>query len=249
MNQNETTRIARELITELVPELQRIPSLVLVEEDGSIVLIAKAGDSVLHFNPQSWAEKIVSDNVAMAGLEEDLRNDPMAQNKFVREQSKKKIGALIITVSVWLGEALWILERISPSFMVAEELGPFFQDVQKGFGVSTLDVVDARLRTLLRLPEKGFAISSAEYKQVKSGKYDYVIKDSQVIEALRKLERFSIKRLARLLGPDRDDFRPSVYDWMKRKQINREQLERWWRKLRTGVGKPEESPDSVEISQ
>ena len=196
MNKNESTQIARELITQLVPELRRIPSVVLVEEDGSLVLIAKAGDCVLHFNPQSWAEKIVSDSVAMAGLQEDLRNDPMGQNEFVREQSKKKIGALIITVSVWLGEALWILERISPSFIVEEELGPFFQDVQNGFRVSTLDVIDARLRKLLRLPEKGFAISSAEYKQVKSGNYDYVIRDSQVIDALRKIERFSIKRLA-----------------------------------------------------
>lgn len=134
--------------------------------------------------------------------------------------------------------------------MVDEELGPFFQDVQKGFKVSTLDVIDARLRRLLRLPEKALAISSAEYKQVKSGKYDYVIEDSQMIEALRKLERFSIKRLARLLRPDRDDFRPSVYDWMKRKQIiDSKELEVLWRKLRTGVGKPEKSSDSVETSQ
>ncbi|MDX6384714.1 MAG: hypothetical protein QOK48_2287 [Blastocatellia bacterium] len=246
MNQNDNSHIARELIREVVGELQRIPSLVFVEENGSVVLVAKADDSVLHFNPQSWAEKIVSENVATAGFQADLRNDPLAQNRYVRKHSKKKIAALIIGVSVWLGDALWILKQLSPSCLVDEELGPFFQDVQKGFKVSTLDVIDARLRKLLRLPEKSFAISSAEYKQVKSGNYDYVIKDSQVIEALVNLERFSIKRLAQLLGPDRDDFRPSVYDWMKRKQMDRKQLEGWWRKLRTGVGEPEESSNSVE---
>jgi hypothetical protein len=118
--------------------------------------------------------------------------------------------------------------------LIDEELGPFFRDTQMNVKWRFLRIVDKRFRKLLGLPEKGKAVAQAERDEMMSGNYDYAITDKQMLAALKKLDRFSVKRLAQLLAPERDDFRPSVYDWMSRKGIDRAELESWWRRMRGG---------------
>ena len=60
MNQDEISQIARNLISEIVPDLKEQLSLTFTEENGEPVLVATARGSVLHLNPQTWAEKIVA---------------------------------------------------------------------------------------------------------------------------------------------------------------------------------------------
>lgn len=237
MDKDEIPQIARELISQVVAEIPETLSLVFLQEDGSPILLVTAGDSVLRFNPQKSVEKIIADIAWHKDVMRDLQGDPEAQDRYVIRESKKKIIKLLFTVNLWLGEALWILEKLSQASMLDEEFGPFWKDVQAGVKWSTLSLIDARLRELLRLPEKDAVISLAEQGQLMSGKYNYAITDGQMLIALAKLPKFSIKKLAQLLEPEREDFRPSVYDWIRRKGITRKELEAQWRKLRSGVEK------------
>ena len=66
MNQDEISQIARNLISEIVPDLKEQLSLTFTEENGEPVLVATARGSVLHLNPQTCAEKIVAGHVARA---------------------------------------------------------------------------------------------------------------------------------------------------------------------------------------
>lgn len=249
MNQDEVSQLARELVSQIVPDLKEKLSLTFIEEGGEPILVATAGSSVLHFNPRKWAERIISEHARSAKfLYRQAEEDSEAQRRLIVRGSRKDLINLLCTVNLWLGEAIAILEQLSHAATVDYEFGPFWQDVQIGVKWSTLDVIDARLRELLRLPEKDLELSIAERDQMMGGKYDYAITDGQMIDALKKLERFSIKGLAKLLAPEREDFRPSVYDWMKRKKLKREELEEWWRKLRMGVEKSDQSSDTVEES-
>jgi hypothetical protein len=237
MNQDEVSQLARDLVSEIIPDLKEKLSLTFIEEMGEPVLVVTAGTSVLHLNPQRWAEKIISEYVRRATFLKEAEEDVEAQRHLIIHDSKKDLINLLCTVNLMLGDALWVLEELSHAVIVDYELGPFWQNVQIGVKWSTLLVIDSRLREILHLPAKSLAVSVAERDEMMSGKYDYAITDTKMIEALKQLERFSIKGLARLLAPDKDDFRPSVYDWMKRKKITREVLEHWWDKLRGGVEK------------
>ncbi len=174
-----------------------------------------------------------------------MEGDIEATKRLIRRDSKKDLINLLATVHVFFGQALWMLEKLSHAVMVDAELEPLWQNVRIGLKWSTLQLIDGRLREILKLPEKSVAVSMAERNELMGGKYDYAITDTGMIQALKQLERFSIKGLARLLAPDRDDFRFSVYDWMKRKKITRKDLEQFWSKLR-GVDKPDQSSDTVE---
>lgn len=249
MNQDEVSQLARELVSQIVPDLQETLSLTFIEEGGEPILVATAGSSVLHLNPTKWAEKIISDHVQSAPYKyRQAEGDDEELKRLIIQGARKDLINFLATVNLMLGEGLWVLERLSHAVMVDYELGPFWQNVQIGVKWSTLLVIDGRLREILRLPKKSHAVSLAERDEMIGGNYDYAITDTQMIEALKKLERFSISRLAKILAPERDDFRPSVYDWMKRKKLKREQLEEWWRKLRAGVEKSDQSFDSVEKS-
>jgi hypothetical protein len=238
MNQDEVSQLARQIVSEIVPLLKARLSLTFIEESGVPILVATAGSSVLHLNPQVWAEKLISDRVRDAAvLHKPSEGDVEAQTRFIIRNSKKDLILLLSTVHLLLGDALWVLEMLSHAATVDFEFGPFWQDVRIGVKWSTLLVIDGRLRKLLNLPEKSLTLSSAERKELVGPKHAYAITDTQMITALKQLEQFSINKLAKLLAPERDDFRKSVYDWMGRKGIDRSELESWWEKLRSDVEK------------
>lgn len=223
MTDEERKVLASEMIRQVVDVLKDFPEIVFTEEAGAPILVVNAHGSVLHFNPQPWAEKI---------LQEEEERAPFT--KWSPEQiiveSTKAIGSLLVTVMYVFGDALWILEKLSHATNGEAEHRVFYKHVQAGVKVSTLHVIDGRLRELLRLPEMSSKASLEDYKAAGAHlqKRDYAIKDSQVIDALRRLEKFSISGLARLLAPDKEDFRPTVYDWMERRSITREDLKEAW---------------------
>jgi hypothetical protein len=240
MNQDEISQLAREIVSEIIPDLKKELSLTFIEDLGEPVLVATAGSSVLHLNPQRWAEKIIREHVRRATfLPKEAQGDVEAQRRLIIYESKKDLIHLLCAVNLMLGDALWVLEQLSQAVTVDHVLGPFFQNVQIGVKWSTLEVIEGRLREILRLPGKSLAVSLAERDEMMGGKYDYAITDTQMINALKQLERFSINKLAKLLTPERDDFRKSVYDWMRRKGIGRSELEVWWRKMCRDVEKSE----------
>lgn len=250
MNQDEIAQLARELVAQTLPGLKEKLSLTFIEQGGEPILVATAGSSVLYLNPRKWAERIIASRAKGALYRfREAQGDEEALRRLIIQDSTKEFINLLFTVHLWLGEAIWILEQLSHAATVEYELGPFWQNVQVGVKWSTLEVIDSRLRELLRLPEKDPDLSIAERDQMMpGGNYDYAITDSQMIDALKKLERFSINRLAKILAPERVDFRPSVYDWMKRRKMTRAELEEQWRKYRGGVEKSDQSSDSVEKS-
>jgi len=235
MNQDEVSQLAREIVSEIIPDLKEELSLTFIEDLGEPVLVVTAGTSVLHLRPEKWAEKIISEHVRRAKF---THKDVEEAVDIVRD-SKKDLINLLSTVNLMLGDALWVLEELSHAVLVDYELRPFWHNVRIGVKWSTLLVIDGRLREILRLPEKSLAVSIAERDEIMTGgKYDYAITDIQMINALKQLERFSINKLAKLLAPERADFRKSVYDWMRRNGIDRAELEASWNRLRKGVGKP-----------
>ena len=238
MNKDEIPQLARELISRVANKSSEKLSLIFTEEGGAPVLVATAGDSVLRFNPQQWTERIIAKNALVAEIpndedtsNEESKDDADVQNDWVIRQSEEDLIRLLSTVNIWLGEGLWVLSRLAPVSVIDSQLGPFFQKVQVHIKLSALRDIEGRLRELLHLPQKDVKLAVAEMEQLKGGDYDYAITDVEMVETLMKLERFSIKGLARLLAPDRDDFRSSVYDWMRRKGIGRAELEKWWLKL------------------
>lgn len=239
MNKDEIPQLARELISKVAAELQEKHSLTFTEEGSAPILVATSEGSVLHFNLQPWAERIIAQNASpiLASEEStgtDADNPKMPSDEEVMRRSESELIRLLTTVDMWLGEGLRVLSELGNA-QAMDELGIFMTKVQMHFKWTALRKIDARLRDLLRLPEKDLKIIIAEMEQLRGGDYDYAVTDFGVVDALLKLERFSIKGLARLLAPEKDDFRPSVYDWMRRKGIDREELERWWHKFHGGV--------------
>jgi hypothetical protein len=228
----ERKALASDLIRQVVDEINGLPHMVFNEEDGAPMLVVNAHGSVLHFNPQPWAEEIIKDEES---------KEATANSEHTRERviirSKKAIGGLLVTVAYVFGDALWILDKLSGAADSEVELGAFYKHVQTGVKVSTLHLIETKLRELLRLPERSHESGMEDYKA--SGahlqKRDYAISDSQVLDALRQLKRFSISGLARLLAPDREDFRPTVYDWMERCRVTRDDLQKTWARFHLEV--------------
>lgn len=245
MNNDEIHQLARELISKVVSELQAKDFLTFTEEDGAPILVATSEGSVLHFNPQRWAERIIAQNRSPVWVsEESTETDAhtpktsgvtQSEEEMMR-QAERALIRLLTTVDMCLGEGLWMLSELAQA-QAMDELGIFMTKVQMHVKWSVLRNIDTKLRELLRLPEKDARIALAEMEQLKGGNYDYAVTDFDMVDALLKLERFSIKGLARLLAPEKDDFRPSVYDWMRRKGIDRAELEKWWRRFHVGVEK------------
>jgi hypothetical protein len=238
MDQDEIAQIARAIVLEIIPDLKARLSLTFTENLHEPILDVTAGSSVLHLNPQRWAVKILNDHVAKAPLfyKEALGDDDLLRSLIING-AKKDLIQFLCTVNLMLGDALWILEELSHAVMLDYEFGPFWGNVRLGVKSTTLLSIDSRLRKILNLPEKNFAIAKAEQKDLMGAKHDYAITDTQMITALKQLDRFSINGLAKLLAPERDDFRKSVYDWMRRKHVDRDELQKWWRSFRSGVEK------------
>src|SRR5205085_10034754 len=127
------------------------------------------------------------------------------------------ITALIYAVSRHFDDALWILQTLATALSENADLGAFFPHVQAGFKLSTLSLIDHRVRQILRMPEESNKPKRQERKKggAISGR-EYAVTDTQMLEALSKLEKFSIAGVARQLGRDKVEGRVYVYDWMKR---------------------------------
>lgn len=230
MDYDDISQLAKELITQVSEEFQNDSSITFSEKDGWPILVITREDSVLQFVPQRRSEDIIRHNMSLAGYRE-VKEDAEAQKLWVIQQSKKEIAELIRAVASWLGEAMSMVNHFMSVYELENTLGPFRQDIQIKLKLAIVNSVDEKLRELFHLPPRSSDISQAEKVRLKGGKYDYAITDRQMIDALKKLDRFSIRGLAQLLAPDREDFRPSVYDWMKRKKVTREELEFWWRRF------------------
>lgn len=243
IDDDERRVMARRITNELAAELKDSSWLTFEEDGDKTFLIVSAAGSVLHYDLYFWVELLIKRYL----------RQPISEGKdasYIHYKVKVEATHLIVTVNSLLKDALWILENISHARLSAEQLGPFYTPVQVGLKVSTLSVIDARLRHLLDLPEKSTQLLEEELRKEGAivSKRARAITDSQMIDALRRLERFSIKALARNLAPDEDDFRRSVYDWLRQKKITRAELETWWRHLRGGGELWQKPPHGEETS-
>jgi len=228
----ERKALASDLIRQVVDEIKDDPKVVFAEECGELILVVNALGSTLHFNPQVWAEEIIKEAEWHADRFKGKRT-----HEWLVAHSKQSISGLLMTVAYLFGQALWILEKLSHATGRSIELGAFYKHVQAGMKVSTRHLIDSRLRELLKLPERSHESELEDYKA--SGahlqKRAYAITDSQVLDALQRLEKFSISGLARLLAPDKEDFRSSVYDWMERSGVTHDDLKERWRRFHPQV--------------
>jgi hypothetical protein len=229
--------LAKELIAHVVRSLEDNQEIVFVKEGRAYIQIVTNGKSVLRFNPQKHAEEIIEQNEWLAQLRPDLKDADKEQYRVTCQTSIRDITALIHAASQHFDDALWILQILSTALSANADMGAFYPHVQAGLKISTLSLIDNRLRQILRMPEKSHKLERQELKEAGAlGGREYAVTDTQMLEALRNLEKFSIKGLARQLGRDSVEGRVYVYDWMKRHDnMTREMLEKEWRKIHKRV--------------
>ena len=113
------------IIEQISVELEGASEVVFSKEGDALILIATVGDSVLHFNPQKWAEEIIAEKLSLGSI-----SRPGWSQERVAGESKAAICGLLLTVTLFLRDGLWILSKLSHGMGVGFNLGAFYKHVQ-----------------------------------------------------------------------------------------------------------------------
>ncbi len=219
------TALAKTLVEQVTEQLKDLPSIAFTEEGNRTVMIATAGESVLHFSLQEHAEQCITENETSAGLM--FPDNAEGLEQYVHEHAFADLFVTVLVIAKHLSTALWILSKVA-GVKARENKSPFFDYVQTGLKFSALSQIDGKLREMLDLSEE-----VKDYPHPKK----YVINDKQMIDALRSLKRFSIAGVARSLGYTDANARSYVYNYLEQKNMTPDELKQEWERLSRGAVK------------
>lgn len=110
------------------------------------------GDCTFHFNPQALAEETITrqdSNLRMA--RKDLSEEELV--RIIRLSSLWRIMYMIEKAPVFFADFLWMLRMIASVAASEKDLDIFHPDIKRGVALSTLKVMENRLRERLGLKE------------------------------------------------------------------------------------------------
>jgi hypothetical protein len=223
------------------------PSKILHLPDGEPHMIlagwddSKVGGFIFYYRPRTAIQSILE-------ACEKRYDDMLHGNLEVKEKEREtityamaKMASVLFLSLLKLNTVSLLMENMDEALKIVESsVGAIIQRKVVGQPLDARQVVDALVKNaskgkrklLIEIFGKMPAITVSRTRTGPS----YAFSDEEVFAALRLIEKFSIKALASTLLPRRADARSTVYDWMKRRHIERGQLKEFWKEARSSVG-------------